>query len=212
MELLKLNSDLSNLEEIALKTAEYLKKDLVGAIPTETFYGLAGNPFSEAVLKKIFSLKKRSPEKPIILLIGNLEQLNLVVEEVPDIAKKIIQKFWPGPITLVFKAKKELSYFLTAGTNTIGVRWSSSYIVQKICEKFGLPITGTSANISEMKPCRTLEEVLSQIHEVDFIVDGGVLNSRLPSTVISVTTEEPKLIREGVIPFEKVLEVITGKR
>uniref|UniRef100_A0A7V5XFG3 L-threonylcarbamoyladenylate synthase n=1 Tax=Thermodesulfobacterium geofontis TaxID=1295609 RepID=A0A7V5XFG3_9BACT len=206
--ILKLLEDLSNLDEVAEKVALYLKEDKVGAIPTETFYGLAGNPFSEKAIKRLFYLKKRPFDKPILLLIGNYEQLFFVVKEVPPIAEKLISKFWPGPLTIVFKAKESISPLLTAETGTIGVRLSSSPIVRKICEVFRAPITGTSANISEKKPSRSAEEVLKEIPEIDFVLDGGTLYATSPSTIISVVENEISLIREGIISFEKIKNLL----
>lgn len=202
--ILKVAQNLSNIDEVVEKIISYLKKDKVGAIPTETFYALAGNPFSEKVLKKIFYLKKRPFDKPILLLIGNLKQLSLVVEEIPPLAEKLISLFWPGPLTIVFKAKDYLSPLLTANTKTIGVRFSSSLIVKKICEAYNLPITGTSANISEKKPLTNAKEILNAFPEIDFILDGGKVKVNTPSTVVSVIDNKLSLIREGIIPFEKI--------
>ena len=202
--ILKLAKDFSNINEIAEEIGSYLKEDKVGAIPTETFYGLAANPFSEKAVKKIFYLKKRPPNKPILLLIGNLEQLSLIVKDVPPLAEKLISKFWPGPLTIIFRAKESIPPLLTANTGTIGVRLSSSLVVRKICEAFGAPITGTSANISEESPLRSAEEILNEIPEVDFVLDGGKLQAKAPSTVVSVIDNKLSLLREGIIPFEKV--------
>ncbi len=202
--ILKLLPDYSNLSDLAKKVSHLLKKNKVGAIPTETFYGLACNPFSQEAVEKLFYLKKRPPNKPIILLIGNMEQLFLVVEEIPPLAQKLIEAFWPGPLTIVFKAKKEVPPLLTANTNTIGVRLSSSIVVREICKTFTLPITGTSANISEAKPSRNIKEVLEELPEVDFILDGGELKAQAPSTVVSILDNKLCLIREGIIPFGKI--------
>lgn len=203
--LLKLEKDLSNLEEVAKKVAELLSKEFVGAIPTETFYGLAADPFSEKALQKIFYLKGRPKNKPILLLIGNIEQLYSLVEEIPPVAEKLIEKFWPGPLTIVFPAKSFLSPLLTAGTKTIGIRLSSSPVVKKIIEFFGKPITGTSANLSNNPPCSSPDEVLRALPEVDFILDYETLEVTHPSTVISVVDNQLFLIRSGAIPFKEIL-------
>jgi len=207
MKYLKLNSDLSNLKNLAKKVALYLKKEKVGAIPTETFYGLAADPFSEKALKKLISLKKRPQHKPILLLISSLDQLSLIVKDIPPVAEKLIEKFWPGPLTIVFSAKEGLSPILTAGTDTIGVRFSSSPVVKKIIKAFGKPITGTSANISNNPPCRSPEEVVQQLPELDFVLDAGPLKSDLPSTVVSVIDNQISLIRTGAIPFKEILNI-----
>lgn len=196
------------LENLLKEIALLLKKGKVGAIPTETFYGLACNPFSEETLKRLFYLKKRPPDQPILLLLGKLEDLSLVVARLPSVAMKLMKAFWPGPLTIVLPAKKGLSSLLTAGTDTIGVRLSSCELTRKIARAFGAPITGTSANISGRAPCRSAEEVLKEIPEIDFVVDGGETKGDKPSTVIQILEKEVKLIREGVIPFEDILKVL----
>jgi len=206
MDYLKLKPDLSNLEEISEKIAFYLKKDKVGAIPTETFYGLAANPFSERALKKLISFKKRPKNKPILLLISDIEQLYSLVKEIPPVAEKLIEKFWPGPLTIVFPAKENLSSLLTSGTNTIGIRLSSSPIVKKIIEIFGNPVTGTSANISNKPPCKSAQEILEQLKDLDFILNGGHLETSAPSTIVSVVDNNISLIRIGAISFKEILE------
>lgn len=206
--ILFLKKDLSNLEEILNKIVQFLKEDKVGAIPTETFYGLAANPFSQKALERLFFLKKRPSNKPILLLIGNKKDLFNLVKEVPPLAEKLMERFWPGPLTIVFEAKEFLSPLLTANTQTIGIRFSSSFLIQKLCYYFDNPITGTSANLSEYPPCKSAEEVKNQIPEIDFILDAGKLEATLPSTVVSVVKNQLKLIREGAIPFKKILDVL----
>ncbi len=208
MEHLKLKKDLSNLEELSKRISFLLKKNKVGAIPTETFYGLSANPFSEKALKRLISLKKRPKNKPILLLISQVEQIYSLVKEIPPIAEKLIEKFWPGPLTIVFPAKKGLSKLLTANTNTIGIRLSSSPVVRSIVEAFGNPITGTSANISNNPPCKTPEEVISQFDSLDFFLDAGPLKISLPSTVVSVVDNNVSLIRLGAVSFEEILKAI----
>lgn len=202
--ILTLLPDYSNLTELAKKVSSLLKENKVGAIPTETFYGLACNPFSQKAVERLFYLKKRPPNKPIILLIGDIKQLFLVVEEIPPLGQILIKAFWPGPLTIVFKAKKEVLSLLTANTGTIGVRFSSSIIVREICKTFKLPITGTSANISETQPSRNIKEILKELPEIDFVLDGGELKAQAPSTVISVVDNKLSLIREGMIPFNEI--------
>ena len=204
----KIQENLQDLEVILKEVSHLIKRGKVGAIPTETFYGLCANPFSEEALKRLFYFKKRPPDKPILLLLSSLDDLTRVCARIPGMALKLIKAFWPGPLTLVLPAKRGLSPLLTAGTDTIGVRLSSCELTRKIARAFGGPITGTSANISGMPPCKTAEEVLKQIPEIDFVVDAGETKGDLPSTVIEVLDKEVKLIREGAIAFEEILKVI----
>lgn len=202
---LKLKEDLANLNEITKEVANLLSKNLVGAIPTETFYGLAANPFSEEALQRLVLLKGRPENKPILLLIEDIRQLYDLVKEVPPISKRLMEKFWPGPLTIVFPAKDSLSPLLTAKTNTIGVRLSSSTVVRELIRAFGKPITGTSANLSGHPPCKSPEEVLQDLPQIDFILDFGVLTAKEPSTVVSVVRNQLVLIREGAIPLGEIL-------
>lgn len=207
----KLSEDLVKSKEQLAQIAKLLSQDKVGAIPTETFYGLACNPFSEKALKRLFELKKREPDKPILVLLGCLEDLSLVVSKIPGKALKLIKAFWPGPLTLVLPAKKGLPQLLTGGLKTIGVRLSSCEITRKIALAFGKPITGTSANLSGRSPCQTIEEVMQEFPEIDFVVDGGPTLGKSPSTVVEIQEKEIKLIREGEIPFEEILKIVGGK-
>jgi L-threonylcarbamoyladenylate synthase len=207
----KFTEDLAKHREELKHIAKLLSQDRVGAIPTETFYGLACNPFSERALRRLFELKKRAPEKPILLLLGRLEDLSMVVSKIPGKALKLIKAFWPGPLTLVLPAKRELPKSLTGGLKTIGVRLSSCEITRKIALAFGRPVTGTSANLSGRPPCRNVEEVLKDFPEIDFVVDAGPTPGRAPSTVVEIQEKEIKLIREGEIPFEEILKIAGGK-
>lgn len=207
----KIPENFQELREILKKISQYLSTDKVGAIPTETFYALACNPFSEKALEKLFTLKGRSPNKPILLLLGRLEDLSLVVARIPSLAIKLIKAFWPGPLTLVLPAKKDLPKLLTADLGTVGVRLSSCEITRKVAQAFGKPVTGTSANISEKAPCRSAEEIAKVFPTIDFILEGGPVKSEKPSTVIEILEKEIKLIREGVISFEKIKKVAYGE-
>lgn len=207
----KIPNDPNQLREILKKIAQFLQSDKVGAIPTETFYALACNPFSEKALEKLFFLKKREPNKPILLLLGSLDDLSLVASRVPSLALKLIKNFWPGPLTLVLPARKELPKLLTANLNTIGVRLSSCEITRKVAQAFGKPITGTSANLSGSFPCKNPEEIAKGFPAIDFILDDGDIKSEKPSTVVEILDRKIKLIREGVIPFEEILKVAEGE-
>ncbi|MEZ0344594.1 MAG: L-threonylcarbamoyladenylate synthase [Caldimicrobium sp.] len=208
----KIKENSQNLDNVLKEVALLLKKGKVGAIPTETFYGLSANPFSEEALKRLFYLKKREPDKPILLLLSSLDDLTRVCARIPGIALKLIKAFWPGPLTLVLPAKRGLSSLLTAGTNTIGVRLSSCELTRKIARAFGGPITGTSANISGRPPCKTAEEVLREIPEIDFVVDAGETKGDKPSTVIEILEKDIRLIREGAIAFEEIMRIVGEKK
>ncbi len=183
----------------------------VVAIPTETFYGLAAHPFSERALKKIFVLKKRPPEKPLLLLIGELQMLGQVVKEVPPLAQKLLHKFWPGPLTLIFPAQAHLPHALTAGTGTVAVRLTPHPVPREISRLLGHPITGTSANLSGAPPARTALEVAQTLPALDLILDAGETSGQTASTILDVTGPSPRLIRKGVISWEEIKAYLETK-
>lgn len=189
------------------RVIDIFKKGGVIAYPTETFYGLGVDPFNETAVKKLFHLKGREADKPISILVNDKKMLAGIAEEIPLSAEKLIKKFWPGPLTIIFKAKKSIPTTLTAGTGTIGVRISSNPITQKLLETIDSPITTTSANPSGKKSPVTADEVMNYFkNKVDLILDGGVLSGKLGSTVVDFTEGCLKVIREGEIPIKRLVE------
>ncbi len=206
MKRLKISENQTELYRILSEVAEDLKRGLVGAIPTETYYALACNPFSPRSVERLISLKERQEGQPILLLLGRLDDLTLVVDNLPFLGKRLIKLFWPGPLTIVFTARKNLPPQLTGGTNTIGVRLSGCELTRKIAQAFGGPITGTSANLSGEPPLNDPEEIVRKLPYLDFIVDAGKTPGQGPSTVVSVVNNQLSLIREGIIPFSEILK------
>src|SRR3990167_4936348 len=191
---------------------DVFKKGGIIAYPTETFYGLGVDPFNEAAIKKLFELKGRGSDKPVSILIKDKKMLLEVAEEIPLLAEKLIKKFWPGPLTIIFKAKKSIPSLLTGGTGKIGVRISSNPITQKLLEEIDYPITATSANPSGKKSPVTAKEVMDYFGDkIDLLIDGGVLSGKLGSTILDATEQELKVIREGEIPAKDVFEAIMGR-
>lgn len=176
------------------------------AYPTETFYGIGVDPFNKSAVNKLFQLKGRSPDKPISILIKDKKMLLEVVEDIPLSAKILIKRFWPGPLTIIFNAKKTIPSVITGNTGKIGVRISSNQITQKLLEEIDSPITTTSANPSGKKSPVTADEVVGYFGDkIDLILDGGLLSGKLGSTIVDTTEEELKVIREGEIPVKTVL-------
>ncbi len=116
------------------------------AVPTETFFALAVNPFQAEALVRLFALKDRSPEKPVLVMVNGPEMLNQVAREVPGLARRLMEKFWPGPLTIIFPSLPHLPRRLTGGTGTIGVRQPRQSLTCRLITELGHPITGTSAN------------------------------------------------------------------
>ncbi len=181
----------------------------VVAFPTETYYGLAVDPFSDEALAKLFSLKRRRDNKPVLVLIDTPGQLGLLVEAVPPACVRLMEHFWPGPLTLVLPARQGLPRLLTGGTGTVGVRISPNPVAQELVRRFGGPLTATSANVSGLEPAVEAGEVVEQFgNGVDVLVDGGSTPGGLGSTVVGYQNGQLVLVRDGVVPFGAVLDSI----
>ncbi|MBI4689352.1 MAG: threonylcarbamoyl-AMP synthase [Nitrospirae bacterium] len=190
----------NNLGEVLGTAVEILNRSGIVAYPTETFYGLGVRFDIEDALKKLCRLKKRPEEKPMPLIIGDREILPLMTESINNTALSLMDKFWPGPLTLVLKAKKGLSKYLTADTGKVAVRIPGESIALHLAERAGFPITATSANISGMPPAIDAETVLNYFDDkIDMVIDGGRTAGGLPSTIVDVIGEKMKIVRKGAI-------------
>ncbi len=190
------------------EAAGLLSQGMVGAIPTETAYGLAASLKKEAALERIFSIKKRPRQKPLLLLISDpsmLEELSPL--PLSTAAEAIIRTFWPGPVTLLLPARPGLPFEVTGGTGKVGVRISSNHMALDLVRISGFPVTATSANLSGQPPCLSPEEVMKQLSAdpPDFILDGGTLPPSPPSTIVDCSGDRPVLVRAGVVTVEELL-------
>jgi L-threonylcarbamoyladenylate synthase len=187
------------------KAAQVIKSGGVVAFPTESFYGLAININDEEAIERLFSMKKREADLPILILIPSIGVLDRYVRHVPDIARRLMDQFWPGGLTLVFEANPQISPLLTAGTGKVGIRLSSHPVATSLAKALGAPITGTSANISGQPACRRAQEVFDALgNSVDLILDGGETAGGKGSTILDVTVDPPVLLREGMVSREQL--------
>ena len=198
-------------EELA-RAVTVIRNGGVVAFPTETYYGLAVDPFNREALDTLFELKRRDQNKPVLVLIQDPGQLPLLVRDIPPLFQPLISKFWPGPLTLVFNALAGLSPRLTGNTETVGARISSHPTARLLTEKIGGPITATSANISGQAPGVTPAEVREQFgDQLDMVIEGGRTPGGLGSTVVGEDDAGGiRLIRAGVIPYKMVIEALNG--
>jgi L-threonylcarbamoyladenylate synthase len=187
-----------------------LRNGGVIAFPTDTAYGLGADPFNETAIDRIFQLKSRAETKPILLLVDSLVMAECVTEPA-DVFYRVTETFWPGPLSIVARAVASLPMNVTAGTKTIGVRWPVASFATKLVERFGKPITATSANRSGMPAAITTADVLDQLRSLDAIVDGGLLPWRGGSTILDITVDPPVLLREGPVTFEALAEFFNGR-
>jgi L-threonylcarbamoyladenylate synthase len=187
------------------RAADILLDGGLVAFPTESFYGIAVDIRNESAIKRLFSAKGRSASSPVLILIDSTETLDLYVEQIPPLVFRLIEKFWPGGLTLVLTAGSKISPLLTAGTQKIGVRLSSHPVATALARSIGTPISGTSANISGQPGCRSAPEVFEQLgSRVDLILDAGETAGKVGSTVLDVTQRPPKILRDGIVSRQQL--------
>jgi len=188
-----------------------LKSSDVIVFPTETLYGLGADALDPVAVEKVYRLKGRDPANPIPVLVADRDMLDSLVADVPPLAVQLIDRFWPGPLTLVLPARKEIPRPLLNSSGGVGVRISSQPIASELVQKLGRPLTATSANLSGMPPAHTVAEAKKYFAaEIDIFVDGGELTSKTGSTVAAISVNKIKIIREGEIARSE-LERVIGK-
>jgi L-threonylcarbamoyladenylate synthase len=181
------------------------------AFPTDTAYGLAADPFSETAVDRIFRIKGRPDTKPILLLVDSVRMAESIIHPT-DVFYRVVEAFWPGSLTIIMHAVASLPANVSAGTNTVGVRWPIAAFATGLVSRLRSPVTATSANRSGMPSPVTAEEVQRQLGDsVDALVDGGVLPSSGGSTLLDLTADLPVLLREGPVPFEALVEFFEGR-
>jgi len=179
------------------------------AYPTETFYGLGTRYDSEDSLERLYEIKKRPHEKAMPLIIGRAELLSLLTPVIPDAAERLMKRFWPGPLTLIFEACSNLSPYITAGTGKVAVRIPGPSFALDLARHLDYPITATSANISGMPPAQTAAQVIDYFgSSVNAVVDSGKAPGNTPSTIVDVTGSEIRLIRQGMIPQKEIFAAV----
>ena len=192
------------------KAAAVIKAGGVIAFPTRCLYGLGTDAFDSGAVKRIFSIKRRSTRKPILILIDNIYQLERLVTHVPEIATNIMRQFWPGNVTLVFEAGQNVSPELTGGSGKIGIRLPGHPVASALVRAVAGPITGTSANLSGSPGCHRIADLDSQIvNQLDLILDAGPLDEGVGSTIVDVTAANvPKVLREGVTSTRDIMSLV----
>ena len=195
--------------DTALRAAEIIKNGGLVAIPTETVYGLGANGLDETAVAKIFEVKGRPSDNPLILHITGPEQIELYCHHIPQAAYDLAEKFWPGPLTMVLPAKSIVPKRTTGGGDTVAVRCPDSHITRQIIGLSGVPMAAPSANISG-KPSTTTAQHVYHDHngKIPMIVDGGSCRVGVESTIVDLTEERPRLLRPGGITPEQLREVL----
>ena len=176
------------------------------AFRTDTFYGLGVDPFNAVAVDRLRALKGREDDKPILLLISDLDQGERVIEQRTAEFIELAARFWPGPLTIIGKATTDLPEGVSAGTGTVGIRLPADERVRELVKTCGGVLTATSANPAGREPARSAADVRSYFPEgIDLIVDDGEVTATEPSTVVDAITSPPRVIREGAIPASVIV-------
>lgn len=199
-----LDSDDRNIAECA----KLLNNGEVIGIPTETVYGLAGDALNPSAIKKIFEAKGRPQDNPLIVHIADIKMLDDLVTDIPEISKKLAEKFWPGPLTMVFKKKDIIPFETSGGLDTVGIRMPSHKVARKIIKACGKPLAAPSANTSGAPSPTTVLHVFNDLNgKIPAIIDGGACEVGVESTVISFESGGIRLLRPGFISIEDLSEI-----
>lgn len=207
-EIVKINSDTPE-PSLVRYAADQIRAGQVLGMPTDTFYGLAADPFNLRAVDRVYEIKSRSRHKPLSLLIESVEQAEELARPLPEEFHALARKFWPGPLTIIVRAASRLPLKVTANTGNVALRIPSSAIPLAVVQAAGIAITATSANLSGESECTTADAVRDQLQDrIAIIVDGGPSPREVASTIIDLTDEEArwKIMREGAIPAQEISE------
>ena len=198
-----------NETEALQHAAEIIKRGGIVAFPTETVYGLGADAFAPLAVARIFEVKKRPHFDPLIVHVAGPDDLGRLVTDIPGPAQKLINRFWPGPLTLVLPRRDEVPDIVTAGLPTVAVRMPRHAMALRLIELSGSPVAAPSANPFGYVSPTTAEHVREQLDDqVDLILDGGPCPVGVESTILSFSGERPRLLRPGGVPLEEIESVI----
>jgi L-threonylcarbamoyladenylate synthase len=192
------------------EAATLLRSGNLVAFPTDTFFAL-GAILTESAVGNLFAVKGRMAGNPVPVLLSSEDQVDAVADDVPVEARKLAKEFWPGPLTLVLPAKLDVPGSVTANTGTVGVRVPLHRIATELIALVGSPVTGTSANVSGLAPCKSASEVMAQLGgKIAAIVDGPCGAHSEPSTVVRFLGDELNIVRVGAISEHQLRRVLDG--
>jgi tRNA threonylcarbamoyl adenosine modification protein (Sua5/YciO/YrdC/YwlC family) len=203
-ELLKISPE--NPDPAAMRyAAEFIRRGELVAIPTDTFYGIAADPFNLAAVEQIYRVKGRPETRALPILVNTIAQAISLSRDVPYTFHKLAAKFWPGPLTLLVEASTGVPLKVTAHTGNVALRWPKSAVVDALIDLVNGPITGTSGNISGQPACATAVELLEQMGDrLPLIIDAGVSPGNLASTIVKLEGDDWAVMRAGVITEEQI--------
>lgn len=191
------------------RAADALAHGGLVVFPTDTFYGLAADPRQAGAVTRVFAVKGRAAGEALPLVAADLSQVEAAAAHLSVLTRRLIGLFWPGPLTLVVDAAPAIVSAVHGGTGTVAVRVPDHAVARRLAAGLGFAVVSTSANRSRMAPAVTADEVERAIGDlVDVVLDGGPTVGGKPSTIVDARTETPRLLRDGAVPFARVLEVL----
>jgi tRNA threonylcarbamoyl adenosine modification protein (Sua5/YciO/YrdC/YwlC family) len=213
-ELLRVNAQAPQADVLRY-AAHFLTRGCVVGIPTDTFYGLAADPFNLAAVEEIYRVKGRPETRALPILVNSVEQALMLMRDEeeetsgagadPHTFSRLAGAFWPGGLTLVLEASRRVPLKVTAGTGKVALRWPKSDVVSQLIDEFQGPITGTSANVSGFPSCSSADQVIKQLgNRLPLVLDAGDTGAALPSTIIELHNDQWKVLREGAIPVSEI--------
>jgi L-threonylcarbamoyladenylate synthase len=196
-------------ESVIRRAASVILAGGVVAYPTDTLYGLAVDPRNAQAVERLFAAKQRTPDQAIPLIAADLLQVEREVGRLTDLARRLASRFWPGPLTLVIAASPGISPSIHGGSGSVAVRVPDHGVARMLAADCGCAITSTSANLSGQRAPRTADEIVQPLRDrIDALLDAGAAPGGPPSTIVDVTGSAPALVREGVVPWARVLECV----
>jgi L-threonylcarbamoyladenylate synthase len=205
-EILKISSDFPE-GSLVKYAADQIRAGEVLGMPTDTFYGLAADPFNLRAVDRVYDIKTRSRHKPLSLLIESVDQAEELAKSLSEEFYALARKYWPGPLTIIVKAGSRLPLKVTANTGNVALRVPNAKIPLAVVMAAAIPITATSANLSGASECTSAEQVRDQLEgRISIIVDGGTSPRDIASTIVDLSDEEARwrIIREGAISSEDI--------
>jgi L-threonylcarbamoyladenylate synthase len=185
--------------------AAVIRSGGIVALPTDTLYGLAVDPFNATAVARLFEAKRRPADRGIPLIASNTDQVVRAFGELSPLARQLADRFWPGPLTLVMPAGPAAADVAASSTGTVGVRVPAHAVARAVCAASDRPVTATSANVSGAQAASSPDDVGSVLQgQIDMILDAGPTPGGPPSTIVDVTGEQPRLMRAGAIPWDLV--------
>lgn len=192
------------------KATEILRSGGVIALPTDTLYGVSANALDSDAASKVFRVKGREERSPLPIFVSDPGDLYEYGRDVPDVAVRLAEAFWPGKLTIVVGKSDRIPDVVSGGLDTVGLRVPDHPAPREIVAQLGAPITATSANVSGKPALTAAEDVLAELgSRLDLVLDGGNLAPSLPSTVIDLTADSPRILREGALSASDIQDAVS---